>query len=319
MCRARIRTASPPTVRSSTSSTRACTGRSSAASPFTSGRPARSSGSAVARGRSPATASRSSACTSPARPCRACRSSTRSPTSTATTWRAGARTGPGTHSTGAPSTGRARCACARASRQAGCSRATRGQHYLSDPGEGFADGYAHVHYPEVPWQYNPILRPDRAAFAAIRRDVLHPWTGPRSRTFRGRLGQGRGARRFHIRMRARRRRSPAPRGARRPARRAHRARRRLLRGPYRARRPRARRRVVPAQAGRARDRDGAPPGRRGPLPAARRLAGLAHQSRDQPAALAAAAGLTTRRTVIVKPTLCARRSWYLRKASNWTV
>jgi hypothetical protein len=78
----------------------------------------------------------------------------------------------------------------------------QGHHYLSDPGEGFADGYAHVHYPDVPWQYNPILRPDRAAFAAIRRDVLQPWTGPRSRTFRGRLGQGRsGARRFHFRMR----------------------------------------------------------------------------------------------------------------------
>ena len=77
----------------------------------------------------------------------------------------------------------------------------QGHHYLSDPGEGFADGYAHVHYPDVPWQYNPILRPDRAGSAAIRRDVLHPWTGPRSRIFRGRLGQAPGARRFHFRMR----------------------------------------------------------------------------------------------------------------------
>jgi hypothetical protein len=78
----------------------------------------------------------------------------------------------------------------------------QGRHYLSDPGEGFADGYAHVHYPETPWQYNRILRPGRSAYAAIRRDVLHPWTGPRSRTFRGRLGQGRRAvRRFHFRLR----------------------------------------------------------------------------------------------------------------------
>lgn len=78
----------------------------------------------------------------------------------------------------------------------------QGRHYLSDPGEGFADGYAHVHYPAVPWQYNQLLRPDRSALAAIRRDVLQPWTGPRSRTFRGRLG-GRGGNmtRFRFRLR----------------------------------------------------------------------------------------------------------------------
>ena len=41
--------------------------------------------------------------------------------------------------------------------------------------------------------------------------------------------------------------------------------------------------------------------------------GSAQKIRDQPAALAAAApDLTTSRTVIVKPTLCGRRSWYLR-------
>jgi len=75
----------------------------------------------------------------------------------------------------------------------------QGRHYLRDPGEGFADGYAHVHYPEAPWQYSSILRPDRTAYAAIRRDVLHPWTGPRSRTFRGRLVQGR-SRSFKVRI-----------------------------------------------------------------------------------------------------------------------
>ena len=40
--------------------------------------------------------------------------------------------------------------------------------------------------PTQPWYYNELMRPDAKAFAAIRRDVLHPWTGPRSRTFRGR-------------------------------------------------------------------------------------------------------------------------------------
>jgi hypothetical protein len=57
----------------------------------------------------------------------------------------------------------------------------QGRHYESDPGEGFADGYAHLHYPDVPWQYNPFMRPDARIFDAIRRDVEHPWTGPRTR------------------------------------------------------------------------------------------------------------------------------------------
>jgi len=76
----------------------------------------------------------------------------------------------------------------------------QGAHYLRDPGEGFADGYAHLHYPSAPWQYASILRPDRGAYAAIRRDVARPWTGPRSRTLRGRLGQGRDSRTYIVPM-----------------------------------------------------------------------------------------------------------------------
>jgi hypothetical protein len=66
----------------------------------------------------------------------------------------------------------------------------QGNHYLDDPGESFADAYAHLHYPDVPWQFNSDLRPDAGAFAALRRDVLTPWRGNRQRTFRGTLGPG---------------------------------------------------------------------------------------------------------------------------------
>ncbi|MGH2714598.1 MAG: hypothetical protein ACRDM7_12080, partial [Thermoleophilaceae bacterium] len=76
----------------------------------------------------------------------------------------------------------------------------QGRHYRDDPGEGFADGYAHLHYPAVPWYYNELMRPGPLEFEAIRRDVLDPWTGPRSRTFRGRLGRGRAKRAFRIRL-----------------------------------------------------------------------------------------------------------------------
>jgi hypothetical protein len=67
------------------------------------------------------------------------------------------------------------------------------RHYLEDAGEGWADGYAHLHYPNVIWQFSPLMRPNAGTFAAIRRDVLQPWSGPRSRTFRGSLAGGRRA------------------------------------------------------------------------------------------------------------------------------
>jgi hypothetical protein len=76
----------------------------------------------------------------------------------------------------------------------------QGDHYADDPGEGFADAYAHYHYPPAPWQFNSLMRPNRGAFRAIVRDVRHPWSGPRKRVLRGRLGPGRNARRFRLRL-----------------------------------------------------------------------------------------------------------------------
>jgi hypothetical protein len=44
------------------------------------------------------------------------------------------------------------------------------------------------------------MRPGPLEFAAIRKDVLEPWSEPRSRTFRGRLGPNRAKRTFRIRL-----------------------------------------------------------------------------------------------------------------------
>ena len=101
---------------------------------------------------------------------------------------------------GRASTGRARCASARGVRRGLLFPGNQGAHYWDDPGEGFADGYAHMHYPHAPWYYNELMRPDAEALAAIRRDVLQPWTAPRSRTFHGRLGSATHVRTFHIRL-----------------------------------------------------------------------------------------------------------------------
>jgi hypothetical protein len=70
----------------------------------------------------------------------------------------------------------------------------QGDHYLDDPGEAFADAYAHVHYPDVFWQYNATLRPDAAALEAVRRDVLDPWRAQRRRVVRGSLNSARRSR-----------------------------------------------------------------------------------------------------------------------------
>ena len=62
--------------------------------------------------------------------------------------------------------------------------------YASMPCEAFAESFAMQQFPmlHMPWTYTDLLAPDDATETAIRADVLHPWTGPTSRRYTGRLG-----------------------------------------------------------------------------------------------------------------------------------
>jgi len=62
-----------------------------------------------------------------------------------------------------------------------------GAHYFSDPGEAWAESFAHYRFPEAPvrWRWLPALRPTPAAFRAIRADTLTPWLARRSFTLTG--------------------------------------------------------------------------------------------------------------------------------------
>ena len=74
-----------------------------------------------------------------------------------------------------------------------------GMNYLSNPGEAWADTYAHLTYADVPWQYTPLLRPTPASKRHALRDVLAPWTAPTERVFRGTFGTaGRSVRAFRV-------------------------------------------------------------------------------------------------------------------------
>jgi hypothetical protein len=76
----------------------------------------------------------------------------------------------------------------------------QGGRYWDNPAENFADAYALMHYPLLAgaWQYNRELRPTAASFAAIRRDVLRGWNGPRTRRFTAVLGERRSRRTFAL-------------------------------------------------------------------------------------------------------------------------
>jgi hypothetical protein len=86
-----------------------------------------------------------------------------------------------------------------------CDRATRGllwpgdeaANYSANPGEGWAETYAQLKYPDVTWQFTPLLKPDAGAFAAARQDVLNPWQHRLTKVFTGTFGaRGSNTRRF---------------------------------------------------------------------------------------------------------------------------
>lgn len=64
-----------------------------------------------------------------------------------------------------------------------------GVHYFRDPGEAFAEAFARYRFPEaqLSWRYLAALKPDAAAFEAIREDTLEPWLGRSSLLLAGRV------------------------------------------------------------------------------------------------------------------------------------
>ncbi len=88
-----------------------------------------------------------------------------------------------------------------------CNGASRGvlapgneeRFYTSNPGEAWAETYAQLKYPDVEWQFTPLLKPDQGAFDAASRDVLNPWYHPVTKVFTGSFGQrGSNTKRFNF-------------------------------------------------------------------------------------------------------------------------
>jgi hypothetical protein len=77
----------------------------------------------------------------------------------------------------------------RGSRAGALFPGNEGLHYFRDPGEAFAESFAHLRFPEsdVPWRWVGSLEPDRGAFEAIREDTLHPWLERRAFMLQGRV------------------------------------------------------------------------------------------------------------------------------------
>jgi hypothetical protein len=79
-----------------------------------------------------------------------------------------------------------------------CDRATKGllfpgdeaENYARNPGEGWAETYAHLKYPEQSWSFSDLMAPDVGAYTAAARDVGQPWTRPLVRVLKGRFANG---------------------------------------------------------------------------------------------------------------------------------
>ena len=67
-----------------------------------------------------------------------------------------------------------------------------GDNYSLNPGEAFAETYRVLVEGGDSWPIvDPGFRPDAAALAAAREDVLNPWTGPTTRTIKAKFPSGR--------------------------------------------------------------------------------------------------------------------------------
>ncbi len=75
-----------------------------------------------------------------------------------------------------------------------------GSEYFSNPGEAWAEAYAHITYPSVEWDFTSSLKPDTGAYAAARRDVTSPWTRRSAEGFSGTLSKRSSVRSFRFKM-----------------------------------------------------------------------------------------------------------------------
>jgi hypothetical protein len=71
--------------------------------------------------------------------------------------------------------------------------------YRANPGEAWAETYAHLTYPTQAWAFARLLRPDTGALQAAALDVAAPWRRPPARTLTGSFhGSGSSVRSFSL-------------------------------------------------------------------------------------------------------------------------